>query len=101
MTEPIPGMADRIRETLKRRAGNNGHAVHRIESLTNDQVYAQAPNEAIDLIVRSSPKDKGDIQQWLAYRDEASRALGIKEINEWVSNLQSVHGVGPIKRRSA
>jgi hypothetical protein len=101
MTEPISGMANRIREMLKRRAGDNGHAVDCIESLTNDQIYAQAPREAIDRIARSAPKDKGDIRQWLVYRDEAQRALGIKGINEWVSNLQDVHGVGPIKRRSA
>lgn len=96
-TEKIPGMADRIRETLKRRAGGDAVLIQRIDKITNDEVYAQAPADAVDRVVGASPTDRGDVRQWTRYREAAERNLGPKEVNGWIKNHQRAHDLSPRK----
>jgi hypothetical protein len=100
-TELIPGMAHRIRDTLKRRVHGDTDLVYRIEQLTNEQVYAQAPADAIQRVADAAPTDRSDLRQWERYRAVADEALDLRTINEWVRNLQNAHHVGPRKTRAA
>lgn len=99
--ELIPGMAHRIRETLKRRVHGNTEIIRRINELAVDQIYAQAPPEEVERVVRTFPKDTADMKQWLRYRDEAERSLGTKEMHEWIRNLQKEHDIAPKAKKAA
>lgn len=97
-SEPIPGMSDRIRETLKRRVDGDVEIVRRIDALTADEIYEEAPASTVDRVVREAPTDPGDFRQWVNYRDAAERNFPPKEINKWVRNVQRAHGLNPRQR---
>jgi len=97
--EPIPGLANKIRDTLKRRVDDRFFDC--AAGLSDDDIYAQAPSDEIDRIVRLRPTDNSDIRQWLAFRDEADRQLTTKAINEWIKNLMREHGMFARGRRAA
>lgn len=99
-TEAVPGMADRLRGTLKRRAGGRREAINRINKLSVAEIYAAAPADAVDHVVQASPADPSDFDEWATYRDAAEHHLGPKVVNEWVKEIQKRHDVGPKRRRA-
>ena len=96
-SEAIPGMALRIRETIKRRHGKSAAMIDRIDRLTMEQIYAQGPSDAIDALSRAKPSDATDFAQWEAYARTAQEAMDTKQINEWVRNVMSAYDLNPTK----
>jgi hypothetical protein len=99
--EPIPGLAQKIRDRLKKRAGGGAETNRRIDALTVEQIYREAPAHRVEDVVGASPIDRGDVDQWGHYLAVAEKLLSTREITRWVDRLQKVHDLGSGRSPSA
>jgi hypothetical protein len=94
-TEPIPGLGLRIRADLKRRAGGGLETSLRIDALTDDQIYAEAPAERVDQVAKARPTDRADIRQWRRQQAAMQLYLPPSVIIAWVTRLLKAHDLVP------
>jgi hypothetical protein len=99
--EPIPGMAEKIRETLRRRCGGTLSMMDKIDRLKDEDIYSAAPSDAVSAIVSAEPVDRSDIKQWMVYKRVAERELDQKRMNEWIRTVQEKYGLSIKKKAGA
>jgi hypothetical protein len=89
--EPIPGMALRIRADLKRGAAPGLANSMRIDELTIDEIYAEAPADRVDQVANARPTNRGDIHQWRRQQAAMELYLPPSVITAWVTRLLDAH----------
>lgn len=88
MSEPIPGMANRVRESVKSLVGYRSDLIDPINNIPTETIYQHGPQGAIERVANKKPTDPTDFRQWREFLSAADTELGPKVVREWASDVR-------------
>lgn len=88
MSEPIPGMANRVRESVKSLVGYRSDLIDPINNIPTETIYQHGPQGAIERVAHKKPTDSTDFRQWREFLSAADAELGPKVIREWAAAVR-------------